>query len=206
MTIELQHIKPKYMSESEISGSDIYLQPRVVFEPGRKYMVCAPSGHGKTSLLDFIYGTNRLFEGTVRYQDDAPFGWRRDKISYVFQDLRLFNELTALENVRLKNNLTHYKSEAEMATMLERLLPPEKKDQAVGTLSLGQRQRVAVVRALCQPFEFLLLDEPFSHIDHEQALAVADLITEEVQKQGAGLIVTALEPIDLFHFDFTLNL
>ena len=206
MPMELQHIKPQYMSEPEISGSDIYLQPRVVFEPGKKYMVCAPSGHGKTSLLDFIYGSNRHFDGKMRYLDSAPFDWRRDKLSYVFQDLRLFNELTAIENVRLKNNLTHYKSEQEMTSMLERLLPPEKKDQAVGTLSLGQRQRVAVVRALCQPFEFLLLDEPFSHIDHEQALLVADLISEEVQRQGAGLIVTALEPIDLFDFDITLNL
>ena len=90
--------------------------------------------------------------------------------------------------------------------MLDALLAPEKKQQHVGTLSLGQRQRVAAVRALCQPFEFLMLDEPFSHIDHENAVRLANLITEEVDRQGAGLIVTALDAIDLFDFDITLNL
>lgn len=196
------------MSESEIAGSDIYMKPQVVFERGKKYMVCAQSGHGKSSLLNFIYGSNPCYDGAIIYHETIsdPFALRRDKLSYVFQDLCLFNELTAMENVLLKNNLTRYKSKLEIATMLERLLPPEKKSQPVGTLSLGQRQRVAVVRALCQPFEFLMLDEPFSHIDHNNAVIVADLISEEVQRQGAGLIVTALDAIDLFDFDTTLNL
>lgn len=208
MRIELQNIKPNYMSESEVSGSDIYLKPSVIFERGKKYMVCAKSGHGKTSLLNFIYGTSRNFDGTIEYHEAArdPFMFRRDKLSYLFQDLRLFNELTAVENVLLKNNLTHHKSDAEINAMLDALMPPEKKQQPVGTLSLGQRQRVAVVRALCQPFEFLLLDEPFSHIDHDNAVRVATLVNEEVKRQDAALIVTALDTIDLFDFDITLNL
>ena len=208
MRIELHSIKPKYMSESEVAGSDIYMRPSVVFERGKKYMVCAKSGHGKTSLLNFIYGSNRNFEGTIDYHEsiDNPFMLRRNKLSFMFQDLCLFNELTAIENVQLKNNLTHYKNDTEVADMLNKLLPPEKKQQPVGTLSLGQRQRVAAVRALCQPFEFLMLDEPFSHIDHDNARLVANLISEEVERQGAGLIVTALDAIDLFDFDITLNL
>lgn len=196
------------MSESEVAGSDIYLKPSVRFERGKKYMICAKSGHGKTSLLNFIYGASLDFDGKIDYHEatDDPFLFRRDKLSYLFQDLRLFNELTAIENVLLKNNLTHHKSDAEISEMLDALLPPEKKKQPVGTLSLGQRQRVAVVRALCQPFEFLLLDEPFSHIDHDNAQRVAALVNEEVQRQGAALLVTALDTIDLFDFDITLNL
>lgn len=196
------------MSESEVAGSDIYLQSSVSFEKGRKYMVCAKSGHGKTSLLNFIYGSNRSFDGTIDYgmPVDDPFSLRLDKLSYLFQDLCLFTELTAIENVRLKNNLTHYKSESEMEALLAAVLPPEKKDQPVRTLSLGQRQRVAAVRALCQPFEFLLLDEPFSHIDRHNTLLLADLICREVEAQGAGLIVTALDAIDYFPFDTLWNL
>ena len=135
-------------------------------------MVCAQSGHGKSSFLNFIYGSNLCFDGKIMYHDNVsdPFLFRRDKLSYVFQDLCLFNELTALENVQLKNNLTHYKSDHEIITMLERLLPSE------------------------------------SHIDHSNAMMVAELITEEVNRQGAGLIVTALDAIDLFNFDTTLNL
>ena len=196
------------MSESEVAGSDIYLQPSVRFEQGLRYMVCARSGHGKTSLLNFIYGSSSHYDGTVRFHDDdsTPLERRRRKLSYLFQDLRLFPELTALENILIKNNLTEFKSTAQIEAMLDRVLAPEKKHQPVATLSLGQRQRVAAVRALCQPFEFLLMDEPFSHIDHESAQDVAALVLSEVEAQGAGLIVTALDPIGLFPFDVTLNL
>lgn len=208
MLIELNNLKPKYMSESEISGSDVYLQPTVRFERGRRYMVCARSGHGKTSLLNFIYGSSTDYDGTVDLHTEGLdiMELRRRHLSCLFQDLRLFPQLTALENIQIKNTLTGYKSEAEIEAMLSRVLPAGKAGQPIATLSLGQRQRVAAVRALCQPFEFLLMDEPFSHIDHESAREVAAMVDDEVQAQGAGLIVTALDPIDLFRFDNTLNL
>ena len=127
-------------------------------------------------------------------------------LSFMFQDLCLFPQLTAMENVQLKNRLTGFKSDAEIEAMLDALLPEGKKHQPVATLSLGQRQRVAAVRALCQPFKFILMDEPFSHIDSENARCVADMVMGEVGRQGAGLIVTALDAIDYFPFDVTYNL
>ncbi|MBQ6097727.1 MAG: ATP-binding cassette domain-containing protein [Bacteroidales bacterium] len=213
MTIELHNVKPRYMSESEVAGSDIYLQPSVVFEQDRKYMVCARSGHGKTSLLNFIYGISDQYDGTIERK--AESGKRKAEsgerlrlsvLSYMFQDLGLFPELTAMENVQLKNRLTDFKSDSEIERMLDALLPEGKKHQPVATLSLGQRQRVAAVRALCQPMRFLLLDEPFSHLDHDTAAQVATMISAEVERQGAGLIVTALDPTDLFRFDKTMRL
>ena len=213
MTIELHNVKPRYMSESEVAGSDIYLQPSVVFEQGCKYMVCARSGHGKTSLLNFIYGISDQYDGSIERK--AESGERKAEsgehlrlsvFSYMFQDLGLFPELTAMENVQLKNRLTDFKSDSEIERMLDALLPEGKKHQPVATLSLGQRQRVAAVRALCQPMRFLLLDEPFSHLDHDTAAQVATMISAEVERQGAGLIVTALDPTDLFRFDKTMRL
>lgn len=208
MHIELNKLKPRYMSESEVTGSDIYLQPCVRFERGGKYMVCARSGHGKTSLLNFIYGTSLDYDGTIDYGEPvtSPFSLRLRHLSYLFQDLCLFPELTALENVQLKNNLTRHKSDADLRAMLSAVLPATKMHQPLRTLSLGQRQRVAAVRALCQPFEFLLMDEPFSHLDRASSEAVAALVLNEVESQSAGLIVTALDPIDLFPFDSTLYL
>ena len=213
MQITLNNVKPKYMSESEVAGSDIYLQPSVVFEQGSKYMVCARSGHGKTSLLNFIYGISDQYDGTIERKAEsgkrkAESGLRSQfsVLSYMFQDLCLFPELTAMENVQLKNRLTDFKNDSEIERMLDALLPEGKKHQPVATLSLGQRQRVAAVRALCQPFRFLLLDEPFSHLDHDTAAQVAAMISDEVERQGAGLIVTALDPIDQFHFDKTMQL
>ena len=220
MTIELHNVKPRYMSESEVAGSDIYLQPSVVFEQGRKYMVCARSGHGKTSLLNFIYGISDQYDGEIERKAEsgeqrAESGKRKAEsgerlpisvLSYMFQDLCLFPELTAMENVQLKNRLTDFKSDSEIEQMLDALLPESKKHQPVATLSLGQRQRVAAVRALCQPMRFLLLDEPFSHLDHDTAAQVAAMISAEVERQGAGLIVTALDPTDLFRFDKMMRL
>jgi len=220
MTIELHNVKPRYMSESEVAGSDIYLQPSVVFEQGRKYMVCARSGHGKTSLLNFIYGISDQYDGSIERKAEsgkqrAESGKRKAEsgecfplsvLSYMFQDLGLFPELTAMENVQLKNRLTDFKSDSEIEQMLDALLPEGKKHQPVATLSLGQRQRVAAVRALCQPMRFLLLDEPFSHLDHDTAAQVAAMISAEVERQGAGLIVTALDPTVLFRFDKTMRL
>ena len=232
MRIELHNLKPKYMSESEVAGSDIYLQPSVVFEQGRSYLVRARSGHGKTSLLNFIYGISGQYDGEVVLTENGE--WRTENathpaltgtplregmanartenelrtrvLSFMFQDLGLFPQLTAMENVQLKNRLTDFKSDAEIEAMLDALLPEGKKHQPVATLSLGQRQRVAAVRALCQPFKIILMDEPFSHIDSENARCVADMVMGEVGRQGAGLIVTALDAIDYFPFDVTYNL
>ena len=113
MQIKLHNLKPQYMSESEVAGSDIYLQPKVIFGQGSKYLVRAKSGHGKTSLLNFIYGTNPHFDGTIEFSDSFdPSTLKTSVLSYMFQDLCLFPELTAFENVRLKNNLTGHKTDA----------------------------------------------------------------------------------------------
>lgn len=213
MEIELRNIRPCYMSESEVSGSDIYMQSLVRFEHGKQYMVSAKSGHGKSSLLNFIYGISNAYVGDIAIREDgggvvlqSSRDFKVRQMSYMFQDLCLFPELTALENVQLKNRLTDFKSESEIESMLMALLPSEKLNQPVATLSLGQRQRVAAVRSLCQPFRFLLLDEPFSHVDNENAHRMASLVAGEVERQHAGLIVTALDPVDQFEFDKVMNL
>ncbi len=197
------------MSEPEVAGSDIYLRPELRFEQGKKYMVCAKSGHGKSSLLNFIYGINKEYEGTIEMLSENEEGKKSlgtHILSYMFQDLCLFPELTAIENVQLKNDLTNFKSDSEIEKMLTALLPAEKRHQPVASLSLGQQQRVAAVRALCQPMQFLMMDEPFSHLDKETAQKVADMVVAEVDRQGAGLIVTALDPIEMLPFDIKLNL
>lgn len=62
----------------------------------------------------------------------------------------------------------------------------------MATLSIGQQQRVAVVRALCQPFDFMLLDEPVSHLDERNNRAVADLVDEEAKACGAAVVATSV--------------
>ena len=110
----------------------------------------------------------------------------------LFRSLRLFEELTALENIQIKNKLTKFKSKKDITNMLERLGIADKTNIPIKALSFGQRQRVAFIRALCQPYQFILLDEPISHLDVENSKELAKLLLEEASGQGAGIIVTSL--------------
>lgn len=198
------------MSEGELLPSDIYMQDHVVFEAGKTCLLWAESGHGKSSILNFIYGSNLDFEGCIRYDGRElkreVFSLRKEKLSYVFQDFKLFPELSVFENIALKNALTNHKTSAEIDAWIKHVQLEHKRDTPIKTLSLGQRQRVACLRALCQPFAFLLLDEPFSHVDEQNISLMCTLIQEEVNKQKAGLIVTSLSQSKLFPFDQTFKL
>ena len=197
------------MSESEISSSDIYLQNEIVFEKEKKYLLKANSGHGKSSILNFIYGSNKNYNGKIIFkgvEDYSVIFLRRTKLAYVFQDFKLFSNLTLWENIKIKNNLTKYKTDEQILILIEKLGLLHKKDQLVETLSLGQRQRVSIIRSLCQPFDFLLLDEPFSHLDEDNIRILTDIINEELEIQNSGLILTTLNNEYLFKYDKILNL
>ena len=68
----------------------------------------------------------------------------------------------------------------------------DKWDTPVAKMSFGQQQRVALVRALCQPFDFIFLDEPISHLDEENGWIMSRILVEEADRQGAGIIVTSI--------------
>lgn len=211
MTIELQHVKPAYMSESEVSASQVYLQPNVQFEPGKKYLIQAGSGHGKTSILNFIYGSSGAYDGSIHYdasplQGAALFALRQHTLSYVFQDFKLFPELTLIENIQLKNGLTNEKQPQELKAWIDHIQLGHRHDHPVKNLSLGQKQRVAIIRALCQPFQWLLMDEPFSHLDQENIDLLCPLIEEELKHRKAGMILTSLGDRQQFEYDQVLNL
>lgn len=208
MQIRLSNLKPTYMSEAELAASDIYLQKEVVFEKGKKYLIKANSGHGKSSVLNFIYGSNNNYTGKVDYSNTEAsiFNLRKTEISYVFQDFKLFPSLTLFENIQLKNKLTHYKSIEQIDELIEKMQLSHRRDSLVATLSLGQRQRVAIIRALCQPFNFFLLDEPFSHLDSSNIKIIVRILNEELEERQASVIITALDDLPFFEFDKTINL
>lgn len=200
MTIRLDKMIPLPMLEQDTSGSEVWEKESVVFERGKSYIIEAQSGRGKTSLLSVIYGIRKDYQGNV-YLDNTPLrdlSWkewsklRKHSFSYIFQGLELFDSLTARENILLKNSITAFKSPAEIEEMARALGMEEFMNRKAGILSFGQQQRVAIIRALCQPFNFLLADECFSHIDLENSRIAYQLIREECEAQGAGIILTSL--------------
>ena len=117
---------------------------------------------------------------------------RRQEVSHLFQELRLFPELTAMENVKIKNNLTHHKDERQIAQWFDAMGIGDKKDTPVCRMSFGQQQRVAMIRALVQPFSFIMVDEPISHLDDDNSQTMMDIMMQEAKAQGAGVIVTSI--------------
>ena len=131
---------------------------------------------------------------------------RQQSLSVVFQDLRLFPQLTVLENIELKAKLTNAVSRDEIKVMTEKLGIAEKLNVQCKILSLGQQQRVAIIRALVQPFKFLLMDEPFSHLDQKNIELASELIDEACRKNSAGIILTSLGEKYLFNYHSTLTI
>lgn len=193
--------------------SDVW-QRDITLLRGKRYLISAESGTGKSSMCSYIYGYRQDYSGTIAFDEQdisslTVAQWcdiRRRHIAYLPQDMRLFPELTAMENVELKNRLTAFKTPAQIRSLFEAMGIEDKMDSTVAKLSIGQQQRVAIIRTLCQPCDFILLDEPVSHLDDENNRTVARLITEEADRQGAGVIATSVGYHLQMDVDFTFNL
>lgn len=212
-TIELQQTLPEVFAGRDSIISDVWHR-QVAFQRGKTYLVEAVSGTGKSSLCSFIYGYRKDYQGIICFDGEnvknfSVSRWveiRKRSLSMLFQELRLFPELTAWENVQLKNSLTGYCKRKQIEDWFSRLGISDKWDQQIGKMSFGQQQRVAFVRALCQPFDFIFLDEPVSHLDDGNGKIMADILHEEVEKQGAGIIVTSIGKHIPLNYDRVLSL
>ncbi|MBO4803055.1 MAG: ATP-binding cassette domain-containing protein [Muribaculaceae bacterium] len=197
--ITLNNTLPRVFAGHDGIHSDVWLQD-IMLERGKRYLISAESGTGKSSMCSYIYGYRQDYSGTIAFngQDIRSLSiaqWcdiRQRHIAYLAQDMRLFGELTAMENVELKNRITDFKSRDEILKLFEAMGIPDKVDSLASKLSIGQQQRVAIIRTLCQPCDFFMLDEPVSHLDDENNRIVADLITQEAARQGAGVIATSV--------------
>lgn len=96
--------------------------------------------------------------------------------------------------------------EKEILSFFEQLGIADKINVKAGKLSFGQQQRVAFIRALCQPFDFLFLDEPISHLDDDNSRIMGELIIAEAKAQGAGVIATSIGKHIELPYNYTLQL
>jgi putative ABC transport system ATP-binding protein len=203
MRIELRNVTPEFIEKEKWQASQIW-EKTVTIEKGEHLHIVAPSGSGKTSLIHFIYGLRKDYNGSVYYDDtdikklstESFSVFRQNKISIIFQDLRLFENQTVKENIEIKRILDPFHKPEAITAMAKRLGIENKLNQQVKKCSYGEQQRIAIIRALMQPFDFLLLDEPYSHLDEENRKKAMELIYDECGKRNAAMIFADLKPLD----------
>jgi len=199
MKIEFKSIVPYPLKDNEqteysIRGNDYK------WKSPQKTLLNAVSGKGKSTFIGVLSGIRTDFEGeliinNISTKQFSNTNWaelRVNSIATVYQDLQLFLELTILENLQVKNNLTNHFSDEELLSLIDKVGLTAHMSKKCNLLSLGQQQRVAILRALCQPFKILLMDEPFSHLDTANEAIIVEVLKTELDKNQAGLIITTL--------------
>jgi len=210
MTLSLHEVVPVPLKEKLLKQvSDIWNRD-IVFTSPEWLKIKAPSGTGKTTFIHSLYRLRTDYTGIIKWGDrdirtlptEELAVFRQQKISVVFQDLRLFPHLTAFENIELNRVLQTAYCEKERITEMAQILGVNHiMQQPAHLCSYGEQQRVAIIRALVQPFEWLIMDEPFSHLDKTNAAKAAGLIAAECRQRNAGIIITDLHDDD--HFDYS---
>ena len=197
--IELKNTLPAVFAMKNDIRSEVWHQD-VALERGNIYLIEAESGSGKSSLCSYLIGYRTDYEGIICFDGKNIRNFRvrrwielrKNALSCVFQELRLFPELTAYENVAIKNNLVRRKSRKQIEEWFDALGIAGLMNRKIALMSFGQQQRTAMIRALVQPFDFLLADEPVSHLDDANAKAMSEIVLAEAKALGAGVVITSI--------------
>lgn len=199
MNIQLNHVVPEPIKSSINPDSKVW-NTDLVLEKGIEYQINAKSGKGKSTFSQIVYGIRKDYSGQVTIGDrplkdlsnDDLAKLRQNTVSILFQDLRLFLELTPLENIQMNAVLNEHSCIEKIEEWANLLGVAHLLHKPMKFLSYGERQRCALIRSLIQPYEWLILDEPFSHLDQENTEICYKLIQQRSQEQGAGLVITTL--------------
>lgn len=181
-------------SYHELTGETLALQDiSFTVNPGEFIAIVGPSGCGKSTLLSIIAGLLIPENGTLLL-NDTPLASSRSRIGYMLQKDHLFEWRTILGNVMLGLEIQKRSDAASKAKALELLKTyglDAFADARPSQLSGGMRQRAALIRTLVLEPELLLLDEPFSALDYQTRLMVADDIWKIIKReQKTAILVT----------------
>ena len=181
-------------------------------EPGEMIAVRGASGAGKTTFLKLVSGILLPTRGRVLYGDTELSAlserWRGRHVGFLFQDFRLFDGLTALENVLLPFTFcsrTVSNTQRRDATDLLKLhgVNPDTRSEL---LSRGEMQRTALVRVLMQSPSIILADEPPASLDANRAGHAVDALISAAGSLGASLVLVSHDERVLGHFERHLTL
>jgi ABC-type lipoprotein export system ATPase subunit len=202
MVLELVNVVKSYEWPGEAGNVRVLKDITLKVVEGESVAVVGPSGSGKSTLLNIIGALDHptsgrvLFDGKDLAKLDEPelARIRNKEIGFIFQLHHLLPQCTVLENVLVPTladkNRTSTEDVQEKATaLLKRVGLEDWSLHRPGELSVGQRQRVAIVRALINEPKLLLADEPTGSLDKDASENIAELLAELNRSEGVTLIV-----------------
>ena len=186
--IEINGLKKQFQNETVIEYKDI------TFESGKSYMLLGASGCGKSTLLNIIAGILSPSEGSVtidgtvmtKESQKKRDKFRIEKIGYIFQDFKLIEDMTVMDNINILK-LEGIKTD-DAPKILDELGILEKKSSKIKHLSGGQKQRVAIARALVKKPEIILADEPTGNLN----FAIGEEVIKELVRASVGKTLIAV--------------
>jgi putative ABC transport system ATP-binding protein len=221
-----QEIQPPRLHATDLrfaySGGDFSLHLRdLTLQPGQTLRLSGPSGAGKTTLLRLLAGLLPLESGTLWSDAIHPLhalppaalrAWRLEHAGLIFQDFALLDYLTAAENCLLPSRFLGLSSheglqlQERLPALAERLDITPLLHRPTAHLSQGERQRVAILRALITSPGLVFADEPTASLDRkhrDQALALLD---DHLRSTGAALVLITHDPEIAARYPVELNL
>ena len=192
--IKLQNISKTYPSSSGLFYAlrDISLD----IEDGQYIAVTGPSGSGKSTLLNILGGMTKPDHGEVlvngkqlyRLSEKERNIYRREKIGFVFQQFHLIPYLKVYENILTGTTGKNHKSNIQ--ALLERFQIDNKSKHYPSQLSVGEKQRVALIRAAVSRPDMILADEPTGNLDDENSKIILDFFREYHREGKTVILVT----------------
>jgi lipoprotein-releasing system ATP-binding protein len=202
MLAELKQVTKYYGLPGSTQGRRVLHEISLKVAENDKIAIVGPSGSGKSTLLNILGTLDRPTSGKVMLKgisvdemDENRLAETRNKdIGFVFQMHYLLPQLTLLENVLLpllpqKDKAIQKTAHDRALHLIDRVGLSQYRDKFPAQLSGGECQRTAVVRALINQPRLLLADEPTGSLDAENALQLANLLTELNQEQGVALVI-----------------
>ena len=192
---------------SKLFGSFAALrQVSATFEPGRCYVLLGENGAGKSTLLRALAGLIRPTHGTIRLFDGQEPQEARARIGYMSHAPMLYDELTAVENLRYFSSLYADRQCLEPEEVLTQVGLDPALARPLSQYSQGMRQRTSLARVLAPMPELLLLDEPFSNMDVESARQMVEMLSGFRQSNRTIVLTTHQRELAAPIADFVLTL
>lgn len=211
--IVIENLTKKFNEDTNLHFNNL------TFEDGKSYAIVGPSGCGKSTLLNLISGIIKPDNGEIivtptqtdkfivsQLNEKQKDKFRFNHIGYVFQDYKLIEEFSVIDNLELLNLNGKKYSEKDFDIILERVQLSHKKKQKVKTLSGGEKQRIAIARALVKKSNIILADEPTESLNEELSHEIVKLLIRLSKEDNKTVIMVTHDNSLTKYFDKTINI